>query len=480
MMYFVQRFHIVCVFPNIVVLEPFFSSSDVNWIKEDEFVKITGIFFKSNVEASKIELNWKPHIESITRTIFGWNKRNISLYGKIILCKTYLISKLNFILQSLALPKCVLEEIDRLIFKFLWQKQSTNKKAYEKIKRSILCKDIPDGGLNMISVQDQQKVFLIKWLKKVAYNEIDQNLPSHHLLKIGGAPYILNCKVDNPESFLDSKISSHFWKEVVVTWLQLNNKTNIFSEDSTVENILKQPIFLNTDIKYKGNILFIDQLINSNIKYICHLYQDNKLMTLENLKNKIQGYPSLFFDYNAVTNAFPKSWKEKLKNVDDKLIKSIRSEIEVIPTLIRDFFRLQNKDIRKIIVNTKNTTICSENFWKKKFNINTSKLYSIAKQTTSESRLRLLHFKILHNIYPTNILLSKMKVKENNLCETCHVTDYLEHFFVHCIKVRQFWKSLMNIARRDLKKQYILRLKLSFLALTKWTSVCSRLQRLNF
>ena len=57
---------------------------------------------------------------------------------------------------------------------------------------------------------------------------------------------------------------------------------------------------------------------------------------------------------------------------------------------------------------------------------------------SKESRLRLLLCKILYNIYPANILLSKMKIKRNDKCEY----DFNEHFFFHCKKLEGFWKCV--------------------------------------
>ena len=48
---------------------------------------------------------------------------------------------------------------------------------------------------------------------------------------------------------------------------------------------------------------------------------------------------------------------------------------------------------------------------------------------TQQLTLRVRQWKILHNIYPTNILLSKMKIKENNKCSYCTDTvDVIGHF----------------------------------------------------
>ena len=62
----------------------------------------------------------------------------------------------------------------------------------------------------------------------------------------------------------------------------------------------------------------------------------------------------------------------------------------------------------------------------------------------------------MHNIYPTNILLSKMKVKENNKCSYCtDIIDVIEHFFlllfvvVEYPVVRHIWNFIEGIILRE-------------------------------
>merc|ERR1712004_36346 len=57
-------------------------------------------------------------------------------------------------------------------------------------------------------------------------------------------------------------------------------------------------------------------------------------------------------------------------------------------------------------------------------------------------RLRSLQWKIMHNIYPTNILLYKMGKVDSSDCSHCGVRDFIEHFFCECIVVRQIWSVL--------------------------------------
>ena len=49
-------------------------------------------------------------------------------------------------------------------------------------------------------------------------------------------------------------------------------------------------------------------------------------------------------------------------------------------------------------------------------------IWSLPALVTKETRLRVLHWKLLHNIFPTNILLCKMKVRDDQMlwCSRLH------------------------------------------------------------
>ena len=77
--------------------------------------------------------------------------------------------------------------------------------------------------------------------------------------------------------------------------------------------------------------------------------------------------------------------------------------------------------------------------------MNIEEYFSIAHESTKETRLRLLHFKFIHNIYPTNILLSKMGIMPSNKCIWCSEIDCIEYAFFKCTKLEKFWKSVQQL-----------------------------------
>ena len=101
-------------------------------------------------------------------------------------------------------------------------------------------------------------------------------------------------------------------------------------------------------------------------------------------------------------------------------------------------------------VNTTNdqqsTVPIARNFWQKKFGfILEEEVWHTAWKTTKETRLRVLQWNISHNIYPTNIILNKINVRESNNCTFRSDTiDYIEYLFCECPIAVNFWKSIQQ------------------------------------
>ena len=66
-----------------------------------------------------------------------------SLYGKILLTKTMLLSLFSYVLQGLALHQHVLSQVNSMIYTLLREKNTTTKGPKNKIKRSAVCSVYP-------------------------------------------------------------------------------------------------------------------------------------------------------------------------------------------------------------------------------------------------------------------------------------------------------------------------------------------------
>ena len=77
------------------------------------------------------------------------------------------------------------------------------------------------------------------------------------------------------------------------------------------------------------------------------------------------------------------------------------------------------KDFRKAVMSMHDSVPCANGFWHRKFKIEIDKHVRSLPLFVSKTRLLVLQWKLLHNIYPTNILLCKMKERDDQMCSYC-------------------------------------------------------------
>ena len=119
-------------------------------------------------------------------------------------------------------------------------------------------------------------------------------------------------------------------------------------------------------------------------------------------------------------------------------------------------------------------------FWENKFNGSIPKnLFTISWNSTKETRLRALQWKITMNIYPTNILLHKMGIKTSSDCTHCKERDYLEHFFAECALVRPLWREIEKTINVYLKRRIILSTSHIMIGINESTLTKKELQVIN-
>lgn len=399
---------------------------DIAGINVVNEIKILGVFFNDAICAMDNEKNWLKRIEVIKSIIIKWQKRNLSLIGKIHVIKTFLLSQLIFIMQSISLPETVLEEVNRIFFKFLWKKKYNNKKAFEKVKRRVMTNDFNQGGLNMIDIKAMQNSFLIQWGQYyLSDEERDWKVfPDNFFSKVGGA-YAFEASVKDHIS--NSYITNMFWKKVLKTWID----APMHETDEQGVVYLSDNVFNNANIVYKGKSIFSPKLIKLGIRYVCDVFRDDKIMTIEEIINKYGFYNGIQLDYNVMVNGISKStidFRERGENTSNRKVKFLKT--------------LTRKKIYLELVQGGNIDNV-KNFWLKKLDVSiTEKHWGLIWECTQETRLRVLQWKIIHNVYPTNILLQKMGYAQSQSCSTCSVTDFSEHFFFFCKQVRPIWQEV--------------------------------------
>jgi hypothetical protein len=333
-------------------------------------------------------------------------------------------------MQAFTIPDKVLIEINRLCFRFLWRKRDCNRKAFEKVKRVVMCADYEQGGLKMIDIRQMQESFLLQWVIRLCQAKQEEkwtDIPRILFSHFGNNYECFYAKVQSKNFKGVHMVGSPFWQSVLKTWL--NNKS---VEETTSPST---SLWNNHSITYRSEVLFFPSWIKAGIMKVNDMIEGNNVISFDALCRKIDRGASRYLEYEIIYSAL-NTYLRKHTDADTIIDNNI-------PTLCNKNIHLA-RDFRKLLVDRKVTATCSERFWMRKLNVEINrKFWLLAFKSTQETRLRVLQWKLLHNIYPTNILLSKMKIRATNKCLFCvDVVDYIEHFFYECPIVLEFWKRI--------------------------------------
>lgn len=90
-----------------------------------------------------------------------WKKRKLIFFGKCFIINILVVLKLIYLFIILELlEENYIKNINRLIFKFLWNN-------YDRIKRNIVIGDIKDGGIGLIDIELKLKVLKVVWVLRL-------------------------------------------------------------------------------------------------------------------------------------------------------------------------------------------------------------------------------------------------------------------------------------------------------------------------
>ena len=139
-------------------------------------------------------------------------------------------------------PGWATNDIDEILFKFLW----SNKKPH--VKKETIIADTDCGGLKMIHFESMQKAVKLNWLKWL--NEMSSNCAVLADLQ-------MNLPIPLTEVFR-SKLRGNFiackcsvYQQLLEYWFELYSV-----EPENVKDIFEEPLWLNTNIVVGGYSIF--------------------------------------------------------------------------------------------------------------------------------------------------------------------------------------------------------------------------------
>ncbi len=128
-------------------------------IKWPEMLRCLGIYV-GHSKNENIKVNWLKRIHKIDQILKNWKRRDISIFGKIQVIKTFAISQFVLPATLLTVPPNVIKKIEHMLYQFLWGSR-------DKVKRLQVIKEVNQGGLNMMDVRNLFMSFKADWTTRL-------------------------------------------------------------------------------------------------------------------------------------------------------------------------------------------------------------------------------------------------------------------------------------------------------------------------
>ena len=177
--------------------------------------------------------------------------------------------------------------------------------------------------------------------------------------------------------------------------------------------------------------------------------EGDNIISYTDYKDKMNDNQECLIDYITIKVAIMKI-KHKILNVP------LESKIKSFHNL--NCSNINRKQIYQLLLG-KERCYC-ETFWERKFD---TKLHETTWgnvfKFVKEIKLQELQWKILHNIFPTNILLKRMGITQSEKCDYCGENDLIEHYFYLCERNRNLWTKVNQKIRNKIGNEIQLNVK---------------------
>ena len=383
-----------------------------------EQIKVNGILLQRQKEA-RIQSNVDAVVRKMDSHFRHWSRRGLSLIGKILIAKTFGISQLVYLLQSMSLKDVHFKQINSLLYKFLWNRHYLAAKAPDRIKRTILNMPISLGGLGMLDIV-----------------ELDASL------KLRAVGRILN--------------SAHPFNILINERLMLSSFFNP-SSNTACDSVIEEGIEI---LKGDREKLWADRSRDNDRKLLAAVRETN---LKELVCNRGQGSLAFFLPWtrgarkikdlrlpelDRLRRHIKADWLPKIRLALDYNLPAPEEEFyKMYPTTnsYKPLFKLSSKEIR--LSRTKKIPLRSFKIGMELSNSESlTWCHRISKLTSTGHKNTIL--RIAHGEIYTREKLFRFGLEDNDKCPRCDETETLKHKIMDCAYVTRIWDQVDIISER--------------------------------
>ena len=389
----------------------------------------------SNSMSETIQINYSPVKGKIKNMFNIWSQRNLTIYGKVTVVKSHVVSKLVYLMSVLPDPeKDYFKSIQNNIFNYMWNNKP------DRIKRSIMYSPKFEGGLKVTNLTTQNKSLKISWIIRMKDNPAWEVFVTKQLGEIGELFWECNLHQSDTKE-IHVKFVGSFVKDIIDAWCEYNYYT---PKDKV--HILNQLIWLNSFIKIDKKVVLYNSWLQAGVIYIKDLIDANgsfleygEFCTKYNLQtNRLL--------YYGIIHSIPNPWKKIIKD----------RTIAIHEPGITKLNILQNKDkvsryvYDEMIQKISEQPLTALTKWNQDLHKTITleqwlPFFSLMYKIIGSTKYHYFQFRLLHRTLVTNEKLFQWKIKDSDICTFCKEDiETIKHIFIECEVIKIFWKRVLK------------------------------------
>ena len=376
-------------------------------------IKINGISLQQDIDTMRND-NVEEICRKMTKQLRSWSARQLSILGRILICKTFGVSQAIYLMQSMYLADVHIKKINAILYKFIWNRHFMAAKAPERIKREIVNKPLKLGGLGMLDISELDASLKIKSLGRL--------LDTKHPFLI-----LIRDRTDLSD-FLHPKINTEVEEVAMaaVTLLQKIRK-NILVTASLDSNLafvraIKNAKILNC-LNHLGKLSLSWHLIRNRGKRQLGELTAQELDSIRRFLN-----PDLFRRISAslrINVASENSIGHSLWVANSfKSIKVLTSK--QIRLTLSDNSPIQIYKIGPILSPSQALT------------------WALALSKLTSTKHKDIILRLSHGELYSKDRLARRGLIDNPACPRCNQLETLSHKYFHCPYVKEIWRKTLN------------------------------------
>ena len=411
-----------------------------------------GVDFSNSLSIGDISIsNYTNKISKAKNWISQWNKRSLSIYGRITILKALVLSQFSYLAIPLLRPGSnTMKLLSTCMFNFLWGGKR------DKIKRDTVCKPVTSGGLDLFTPES----------------------------------FILGLKTSLVSKMVDHSYSST-WKSIIVNQLAHPTYPTISIENRLVKNgchfasdlldcyynwkigaaartggSINHCIWQNALITDVGSRLWNETLINIGVLYVTDFLTDSGDILSYNEFLRKWDLMSSQLSTNKYVNIKMALRRYDCPTVQSKSLRHVESKVNL------SFFdkkTVKGREIRNATtpyVDVDSLSPLKE--WKRmlnRYSIDWSAVFHNVRYNVSNNFILIqFQYKLMMRISTCKLMRWKMKIEPSNgICRHCGVLESLNHIYFNCNHATMFIRKLIRFINDKVDSGYTDYLRYSFI-----------------